>query len=597
MTISIVTCPQCNAMVLSDAAHCHVCNHSFVEDPGRVAEPHALPTDHLVADDLETCRHCGETYRTGLVRCWNCGQFTRAEIRAAYDQMLKVQTRSLAQRVDLKELAPSVTTRTGPWKFEVTRPAASPEQDEAFPATDEDFDFELAENVQLEESQSATPKSDDTYALATMLPEIADEAAARQPSHAPVLEGAETGTDSAADRAPPPAAAAAPPPATMPTEAPSAEVAHSEATGGEVLLSIAKAEEQDIQQVRKQLREKGTFVVYCPMGCRVRVQERHRGKAGKCPKCGSTFFVPKVAPKPKQDVAPAESQIVATAADPNAFGKWRGWMEDVCLHTVVPQKLRIKADSLKNDFQLVDVAFSDEGLLLLTLVKTPGFLGSNLKKKPSVRQAAQEHLKSGGKLESLAVAAQRLIPASALSQMGMGQPSPPDVESLFGNIPVFGAGRIAVRLPKSPDATQTDYLTFSLSQFRKFSQALEAVLGMSDFGGNTEVPLTDSYNTLKCHYSDVPVRELLGVEYYQKDPGFKLQVAGWRCSGCGLVVSEDARKKEKIGGLNGKGIAKAKCPKCPAKFGNNPLYEVVAAAPEPPATAPDATPEAASTAS
>ena len=47
---------------------------------------------------------------------------------------------------------------------------------------------------------------------------------------------------------------------------------------------------------------------------------------------------------------------------------------------------------------------------------------------------------------------------------------------------------------------------------------------------------------------------------------------GWRCSGCKLVVSEDARKKEKIGGSAGRGIAKAKCPKCKQPFGNNPLY-------------------------
>jgi hypothetical protein len=256
-------------------------------------------------------------------------------------------------------------------------------------------------------------------------------------------------------------------------------------------------------------------------------------------------------------------------------------MEDVCLHTVVPQKLRIKADSLKNDFQLVDVAFSDEGLLLMTLVKSAGFMGANLKKKPAQRQAIQEHLKTVGKLDGLPAAAQRLLVTDSLTQLAMGQPSPPDVESLFGNIPVFGAGRIAVRLPKGSDPNQTEYLSFSLSQFRKFSESLESAVGISGFGGNTEVPLTDTYNTLKCHYSDVPVRELLALDYYQKDKQFKLQVAGWRCSGCGLVVSEDARKKEKIGGLNGKGIAKAKCPKCPAKFGNNPLYEVVAETPAP----------------
>ncbi|MDZ4685430.1 MAG: hypothetical protein SH850_10240 [Planctomycetaceae bacterium] len=569
MTISIITCPQCNAMVLSDAARCHVCDHGFAEHAVDDV-PQVLPTDHLIADDLHLCNHCGETYRTGLVRCWNCGKFTREEIKAVYDDMVANHGDYAKHRVNLPELAPQTTTRSGPWKFEITRPApqvVASDIDGVIRASDDDFAFELADSVQLEESRSRSRVADDGYALATALPEINDGSA--PPSPPPGGESIPVATEAAA--------AADGQPASEDNS-----VSHSEATGGDALLDIAKAEELDIQQTRKQLREKVTFVVYCPMGCRVRVQDRHRGRAGKCPKCGSTFFVPKATAKSKA-VTPA-GDFATVTADPHTVAKWRGWMEDVHLHAVVPQKLRIKADSLKNDFTLVDLAFSSEGLLILTLVKAAGFMGSNLKKKPAIRQAAQESLKGQGKLDGLAVGAQRLIPTASLSQLAMGQPSPPDVESLFGNIPVFGVGRVAVRLPKTPDATQTDYLTFSLSEFRKFTAALESVAGIAGFGGNTEVPVTDTYNTLKCHYSDVPVRELLGLEYYQKDPAFKLEVTGWLCGGCSLVVSEDARKKEKIGGLNGKAIAKAKCPKCPAKFGDHPLYEVSAAAPEAPAT-------------
>ncbi|HUQ72565.1 MAG TPA: hypothetical protein VM165_23760 [Planctomycetaceae bacterium] len=574
MTISIITCPKCNAMVLSDAARCHVCEHNFAD---QVVEhvPQVLPTDHLIADDLHVCKHCGETYRTGLVRCWNCGKFTREEIKAAYDDLLAGHGDYAKHRVNLPELAPQTTTRSGPWKFEVTKSAPKPvagDNDGSISASDDDFAFELADSVQLEESRSRTMIPEDGYTLATALPEINDAPEPAIPAQAE--EAIPTATEATA------------PPSNAKPAAEAEGASHSEATGGDALLDIAKAEELDIQQTRKQLREKVTFVVYCPMGCRVRVQDRHRGRAGKCPKCGSTFFVPKATPKSKA-VTPA-GDFATITGDPNAVAKWRNWMEDVHLHAVVPQKLRIKADSLKNDFGLVDLAFSSEGLLILTLVKAAGFMGANLKKKPAIRQAAQEQLKGTGKLDGLAVGAQRLIPTASLSQLAMGQPSPPDVESLFGNIPVFGAGRIAVRLPKTPDATQTDYLTFSLSEFRKFTAALESVAGIAGFGGNTEVPVVDTYNTLKCHYSDVPVKELLGLDYYQKDPAFKLQITGWRCGGCSLVVSEDARKKEKIGGLNGKAIAKAKCPKCPAKFGDHPLYEVNAATPEAAPAAPAA---------
>jgi hypothetical protein len=44
-----------------------------------------------------------------------------------------------------------------------------------------------------------------------------------------------------------------------------------------------------------------------------------------------------------------------------------------------------------------------------------------------------------------------------------------------------------------------------------------------------------------------------------------------------LVISEDGRKKEKLGGPDGKGLAKAKCPKCKNKFGSNTLYMLATA--------------------
>jgi hypothetical protein len=40
------------------------------------------------------------------------------------------------------------------------------------------------------------------------------------------------------------------------------------------------------------------------------------------------------------------------------------------------------------------------------------------------------------------------------------------------------------------------------------------------------------------------------------------------------VISEDGRSKTKLGGANGKAIAKAKCPKCSGKMGEEPLYKV-----------------------
>ena len=64
-----------------------------------------------------------------------------------------------------------------------------------------------------------------------------------------------------------------------------------------------------------------------------------------------------------------------------------------------------------------------------------------------------------------------------------------------------------------------------------------------------------------------PVPELPRPDLYLADPALNAVIGGYRCQGCGLVVSEDGRKKEKLGGANAKGLAKAKCPKCGEKFG------------------------------
>ena len=49
------------------------------------------------------------------------------------------------------------------------------------------------------------------------------------------------------------------------------------------LLKTAVDEEQDIQRVRKTIRDKDSFIIFCPQGCRIRVKDRHRGKNRKMP--------------------------------------------------------------------------------------------------------------------------------------------------------------------------------------------------------------------------------------------------------------------------------------------------------------------------
>lgn len=577
MAIQIINCPACGTFLLDDTAGCHACGHVLRAHEIGAAAPTALPTDQAVDDDMEICATCGESCRKGLVRCWNCGSFTRPEIEAAYRQRSDSSSVVGDRDFDLPELDASMVTEEDSMQ---RRSPSTPEDLLAAPpmAREEDDgmdDFELSEDVTLSESDDSAFDLSDTFQLQADAPaESTGYSLGPVPDvpTAPATPAAEMDTipllsnPAAAEEGNPFATGApAQTPAKAETPAPTPE---------DELLKIAADEEAEISQVKKGMRSKNSFVVFCPQGHRIRVREKFRGKTGKCPKCMSVFIVPqKSSPKPEKKT---DVEIpVAGAAGAAPTGRYARWLDDVHLHQVIPEKLKIKADSLLNEFQGVDLGFSAEEILLVTLVTSAGLFGSVAKKKPTVRAAMLEYFqKADASPDSAPVATKRVMSRDTLGQLLLVQPVPTGMESLFGSIPVFGTGRIAVRLPRLPDEKATPYLSFTLSEFRAFSQALQTVCGIEAFGTNSEIPLSDTYQTFKCHYSENPVRALQHLDYYQKDPAIKLEISGWKCGTCGLIVSEDARKKEKIGGLNGKGIAKAKCPKCSQKFGSNPMYVI-----------------------
>ncbi len=129
-------------------------------------------------------------------------------------------------------------------------------------------------------------------------------------------------------------------------------------------------------------------------------------------------------------------------------------------------------------------------------------------------------------------------------------------------------------MPTDQDKDVKDilFVSFTLSQFREFAGTIDKLFGVKDLGQMEGVPLTDSEIKGKCHYSDRQITSIEVTDFHKADPEMELEIVGRKCQACGLVVSEDSRKKEKLGGANGKGIAKAKCPKCQQKFGDTTLY-------------------------
>jgi len=224
------------------------------------------------------------------------------------------------------------------------------------------------------------------------------------------------------------------------------------------------------------------------------------------------------------------------------------------------------------------LGFAEDGMLVAALPtpKKGGLFGGGKSKgdeKPVDPKAALlEHFRGGKSVGDAPAGEKAEYPADQVAELRIVQPAASLTESLFAGIPVFGTGRIAVQLPLTEPGAPAKYLSFAVSKFREFAEILGSLYAIGEFGHNMDIPLTDTFNEHKCHYSDVKIRALEGLTYYETDPEIEVVLAGWLCIACGIAVSEDARLKEKLGGKAGKSIAKAKCPKCEAKFGNNPLY-------------------------
>ncbi|QDU39124.1 hypothetical protein Mal4_34590 [Maioricimonas rarisocia] len=473
------------------------------------------------------CPDCGEMVRKGLLRCWNCGAFMDKGIEARFQEMQE-------------NPAPMIFSE-------------APEDDEP---------------VSVETTQMVTSASDDDFQLdgsiGTVLPaedqtDAAEEDDAGDVEQPGGVAGAESTGETAGD------------------DQEKAGVAHSVATGGDALLEVALQEEAEARKRRKKqrrvvggMRTPGGFIIFCPYGCKMEVKDQNRGMTGRCPRCGAPFIVPVDPPQFKsQKSEKAEAEKAAVETD------FQAWMEALHVHTVNPEKLKLKADSLTKEFVPTDFAFGKDELVLLVLGKKGGGLfGGGGGKAEELREAAQAHLREGKPVDQVPDAEVTKIEADTLSQLRVVQPVESRAHSLFAGIPVFGAGRIAIQLPLQEDSTETRYVSMGLTEFREFARQLEEKYGLTGLADKTGIPMEDEFETHRCHYSSVAVKALKHLEFYQADPKVEPVVAGWKCGACGIVVSEDARNKEKLGGKGGKGLAKTKCPKCQQKFGDNPLYSL-----------------------
>ena len=302
MSVSIISCPSCQSLILSDTIRCPTCNHIQKEE---LAEGVAsdLPAVERATDEIP-CPDCGEKVREGLVRCWRCGGFLREEIAESYQKMLDAP-----QQLTLSETAPP----------EDPLPDVASDHLES---TDDDFELADGLNILTQEEHSQIQSQQAADAEAARTPDEIysikrkSEEAGTKPE-APAGPETPTAADSGIDKEPPPESSktSGTPAATAKTEPAPVE------STGDPLLDIALQEEDEAKERQKGRRKKrasgerqampGFVFVFCPNGHRIQVEDRHRGQTGRCPRCKSFFHVPGIdwdAEKRKKEQAELEKK-------------------------------------------------------------------------------------------------------------------------------------------------------------------------------------------------------------------------------------------------------------------------------------------------
>ncbi len=544
MSVSIRSCPGCDALILADTIECPDCGHVFDEDKAS-----QLKGDHRLASaELEDpCPDCGAMVRAGLVRCPECSRFMRDDIAKKYDAL-----QAAPQPIIYSDIAPGDRDEYLPPRKDTNAPTAKTVSDDA------DAGFEIGAGVVMGASDSpAEDDGDSTFELGrTNIQEAAAEApkptaeTAAAPSDAPAASD-----DTAPGSSTPPAAAG------------------SEAAARDLdvdsLLNIAREDEKETirRKVERKRRDKArSILVPCTCGAWLRVREHQMGKTVRCRKCRRMLPIPQLARK-----GPAKNEAKKDVELP--------WLTDIDFAEVDPSNLRLKPGSLAGSSSPVDVLLSSAGIAICQIVQTKGKSGlfgkarEGARSPEETRAAIREYLASDGAISTVPAEKTTFVPAESVGELLIVQPVRKAHESMFAGVPVFGEGRIAVLIPGTSEKDpEQHFLSFGLTDFRFFSAQLERLFGVAEFGKAQGVPSEDQRTALKCHYSGNILNALADITWYEADRHVELTLIGRKCGACGIAVSEDSRKSHKIGGASGRGLSRAKCPKCNGKFGNHPLY-------------------------
>jgi len=529
-------------MLLDDTIQCPNCDEMLDQNLAVQTESNEVSSTSEDSPD-RPCPECGEMVRTGLVRCWNCSTFMRSEIAALYQQMQSTDRPVIYSQPQMDH-----------------EDFSSLEDAEEVVAGDQEF--ELSSEFRLETSSPSKKDSTNSVTKNTVTKNTVTK---------DTVTKKETATDESNQNLPDEKSNGM-------SSKENLETATSESTQSDDETQAFMNEFVTSRSSKSNPRSNpgnGKVVdgvrVYCPNGHRIIVQERHRGLTGRCPKCKSSFVVP----GSNSGMQDAESTEREQQDDSSIAGKFQYWVHDVIYHEINPERLRLKAGSMKKNGKAKDLGFSEDTLLIVSLDKKGGTI-TNRTKANEIRSQIHQHLKENGKLEKVPVGSCESISLEQFKKsLKIVLPAENPEDSMFAGIPVFGEGRVVVRIPAKRDSKELRFLSLSLSTYRQLHKILTSFFGMTEFGSELDIPLKDEFREFPCFYSSEMVRFFKhGTDYQQADPAYKLKRVGRQCSHCKMVVSEEARKKEKFGGSGGKALAKTNCPKCQNLFGTVSIYDI-----------------------
>ncbi len=560
MSTVIRSCPGCKSLILADTDQCPECGHVFYQR--RKSEPTVVlsaPSDSMKSASIhEPCPHCGEMVRSGLVRCWSCNGFMRADVAARYKDMTSNPQKIIYSTIPIDERTDYLPARS-----ENGAGSGNVYDADEFTLSD-DFSLPVAPEAKPAAAVAPAPK-------APIAPDGPDKPQSTTPNEKTQKEN--TPSNGAAAKVSSDASAKS----EAASDSKDAKVSTSPASRKEGpvdpddLLSIAMAEQREVKKRRGEKlaeRQRKQMLVPCSCGAWVRVHEEQSGKTVRCRQCKQPIVIPEIRKKTeKKDDKPAAPTLDVT------------WVNDVWFHLLNPTSLVLKPGSLVDKHTESDIALTADGLHIVTYggaKQKKSLFGGGDKKggRDAQRKAVRDHIASTGSLKNLPDAEVRTIDASKLNEMRLVQPVTKVQESMFAGVPVFGEGRIAIFLPLDAGDGQQSYCSLPISGWRTLGGRLKTLYQVNLPAAENGVPEVDKSDTMSCFVNQSKVESIRNLIFYQKDPGYEMELSGYRCKACGIVVSEEGRKKNKLGGANGKGIAKAKCPKCSGKMGEEPLYRI-----------------------